>query len=145
MFKKLSYLESLFPKPDVGLLLLRFGAALPLFLKHGIEKIVNFSQMAQHFPDPLHMGMLPTFIIAWIADVICALLVMMGLATRWAALYIFGNLFVAWAVYRHFMFWTRENWHGEMVVVYMGAFFAIIFAGPGKYSLDALLRKNKAQ
>jgi uncharacterized membrane protein YphA (DoxX/SURF4 family) len=56
----------------------------------------------------------------------------------------FGNLLVAWAVYRHFWFCSRGNWHGEMTVVYMIALLALVFTGPGKYSLDWLIEKKCA-
>jgi len=145
MFKriaKLLYPRVFPPKVDLGLLLLRVAAIMPLFLKHGIEKIVNFSYMSQNFPDPVHIGILPTFIIAFISDAICSLLVMMGIGTRWLALFMFCNLFVGWSLRHHFVFWTRSNWHGEMMVIYMAALLAIIFAGTGKYSLDWLIQKK---
>ncbi len=41
---------------DLGLLLLRASFGLSLFLKHGLEKVTSFTQMAQVFPDPLHLG-----------------------------------------------------------------------------------------
>jgi len=142
---KLIYPKVFPPNLDAGLLVLRITTMLPLFLKHGLEKIINFSAMAQKFPDPLHLGMLPTLIIAFIADAICSVLVMLGVATRWAALYILGNLLVAWAVYRGFLFWSRQNWHGEMTVIYIAAALTILITGPGKYSVDWLIQKRFAR
>jgi putative oxidoreductase len=139
---KLVYPQALAPRIDLGLLLLRVATILPLFLKHGLEKILNFSQMAQQFPDPLHIGMLPTLVIAYISDVLCSVLVMLGVATRWAALFMFSNLLVAWSLRQGFMFWSRQNWHGEMTVVYLGALLAILFTGPGKYSIDGLILRR---
>jgi putative oxidoreductase len=139
---KFVYPEVLAPRIDLGLLVLRVATILPLFLKHGLEKIFNFSQMAQQFPDPLHIGMVPTLVIAYISDAICSVLVMLGVATRWAALYMFANLLVAWSLRQGFLFWSRQNWHGEMTVVYLGALLAILFLGPGKYSIDGLILRR---
>ena len=139
---KLLYPKVFPPKLDLGLLILRVAVLMPLFLKHGIEKIVNFSYMSHNFPDPVHIGVFPTFIIAFISDAICSWLVMLGVCTRWIALFMFCNLFVGWSLRHHFMFWIRSNWHGEMMVIYMAAILALIFLGPGKYSVDHLIQKK---
>ena len=41
---------------SLGLLALRASLGLTLFLKHGLEKLTGFAQMANGFPDPLHLG-----------------------------------------------------------------------------------------
>lgn len=79
---------------DVALLILRLWMGLGLFAKHGIEKFSNFSQMQQHFPDPLHVGSTFSLTFSLISDGICSLLIMLGLATRLAALFIVLSLFV---------------------------------------------------
>ncbi|HEX4006423.1 MAG TPA: DoxX family protein [Acidobacteriaceae bacterium] len=129
-----------FPRSqDCGLLALRLIVPTSLFIKHGIEKLFTFSAMAQHFPDPLHIGVVPSLIIAMIADGICMPLLVLGLATRWAALWSFCNLFVAWAFVHHFQFAGHGGDHGELIVVYMGVMLTLFLAGPGKYSVDARL------
>jgi putative oxidoreductase len=124
---------------DLGLLLLRlwFGAAL--FLKHGWEKPVHFAAMAVHFPDPVHIGPVPSLVIATLSDAVCSVLVVLGLATRWAALFIFANLFVAWALVHHFQFLAHGADHGELTVLYLGAYLALALTGAGRFSLDARL------
>jgi putative oxidoreductase len=122
---------------DLGLLVLRLIAATSLFLKHGTEKLFHFSAMAQHFPNPVHIGSLPTLVIALIADAICMPLLVLGLFTRWAALFSFCNLLVAWALVHHYQFAGRGGEHGELIVVYMGVMLTLAIAGPGRHSLDA--------
>jgi hypothetical protein len=41
---------------DFGLLLLRIGTGLILFLRHGWEKVSTLSLVNPSFPDPLHVG-----------------------------------------------------------------------------------------
>ena len=137
MLRRILRLDFVPHSQDLGLLALRLLIPIPLFLKHGTEKLFRFHAMAQHFPDPLHIGVLPSLIFAMIADGICMPLLMLGLATRWAALWSFINLFVAWAFVHHFLFFGPGSDHGELIVLYMGAMITLFLAGPGKYSIDA--------
>jgi putative oxidoreductase len=125
---------------DWGLLWLRAWFGLSLFLKHGWEKPTNFAQMAQHFPDPLHIGPVPSLIFALTSDAICSILVILGLGTRWAALLILVNISVAWSFVHHFQFFGRGTASGEAIVLYLGGFCAVALLGPGRFSLDYKLR-----
>lgn len=121
---------------DWGLLWLRLCFGLTLFLKHGWEKPTNFAQMSQHFPNPLHVGAVPSLLFALISDAICSVLVMLGLATRWAALWIVANIFIAWSFVHHFQFFGRGADHGEVIVLYLAGFASLAIMGPGRLSLD---------
>ena len=142
MLKRLLLLKFIPLRPDFGLLALRIIAMLPLFMKHGTEKIFRFHMMAAHFPDPIHIGALPSLIFAMISDAICSLLVIAGLATRWAALIIFINIFVAWAFVHHFALFGPQGDHGELILLYLGAMVLLFFTGAGKYSIDAALGRR---
>jgi putative oxidoreductase len=124
---------------DWGLLVLRIWFGLSLFLKHGWEKPTNFAQMAQHFPNPLHVGPVPGLLFALISDAICSILVVLGLATRWAALWSFVNILIAWSFIHHFQFFGKGADHGEAIVLYLGGFLALVIMGPGRFSLDRKL------
>jgi putative oxidoreductase len=125
---------------DSELLCLRIWLGLSLFLKHGWEKPSHFAQMAQHFPNPLHIGPVPSLIFALISDAICSILVLLGLGTRWAALWSFVNIFTAWTLVHHFQYFGRGSEHGEAMVLYLGGFLAIAIMGPGRFSLDYKLK-----
>jgi len=102
--------------------------------------------MAQVFFDPLHIGHVPSLIIATVSDGICSLLILFGMATRWACIYVFCNVFVAWALCHHFIFWGRMvGDHGELIVLYLIFLIGIFIAGPGNYSVDALLQAKFGQ
>jgi putative oxidoreductase len=126
---------------DAGLLLLRVWVGASLFMKHGFEKPTNFAQMAAHFPDPLHIGPVPSLIFALVSDAICSLLVAAGLLTRWAALWICINLLAAWGFVHHFLYFGKGADHGETMVLYLGVYVTLAIAGPGKFSLDYKLRR----
>lgn len=140
MFKRLLRMDIVPVRTGVGLLLLRVIAFGSMFLKHGTEKLFTFGKMAAHFPDPLHIGALPSLMFAMLSDGICTLLLVVGVATRWAALVVLVNLFVAWSLVHHFAFLDKATGgHGELIVVYMAAALAMLFCGAGPLSLDALM------
>jgi putative oxidoreductase len=125
---------------DAGLLFLRVVAGTSLLLKHGLEKPEHFSAMAQHFPNPLHIGPVASLLFALVSDFICSALIVMGLWTRWAAAVAFFNIFVAWAFVHHFLFFGRGADHGELIVLYLAAFGCLVLSGAGRYSMDAMRR-----
>jgi putative oxidoreductase len=94
--------------------------------------------MAVHFPDPIHIGATSSFLFAFLSDSICSVLIIFGLATRWAALIAAINVFVAWTFIRYFQFFGQGSDHRELIVLYLAILLALIFTGPGKYSLDNL-------
>jgi putative oxidoreductase len=128
---------------DFGLLMLRLMVGLSLFLKHGWEKPTTFAMMAAHFPDPIHIGAVPSLVFALISDAICSVLVMLGLATRWAALIVVINIGVAWSLFHHFIFFERpQGDHGELCLLYISVFLALLVTGAGRYSLDELIARR---
>jgi putative oxidoreductase len=94
--------------------------------------------MAQHFPDPIHIGPVPSLAIALAGDAICSLLVILGFFTRPAAFFAACNIAVAWTLVHHFEFLGHGPGpdHGELCVLYIAVFLALTIAGPGRYSLD---------
>lgn len=116
------------------MLLLRLFLGINLFLHHGMEKILHFSSMSHRFPDPIHIGSHGSFIYAFIADAICSVLVALGFGTRIAALIVAVNVGVAFALVQRYPFATTQ---GEMMLLYIGGFLALIFTGGGAFSLDA--------
>ena len=118
---------------DIALFVLRIWMGFGLFAKHGIEKFSNFSQMQQHFPDPIHIGSTPSLVFALLSDGICSLLVIFGFATRLASFVIVVNLFIVFLEMHQFSF-AKE--HAELVYLFLGGFLAVFIAGAGKYSID---------
>jgi putative oxidoreductase len=122
---------------DLALLVLRVWIGFSLFIGHGLEKLMHFSQMAAHFPDPIHIGAGPSLAFALLSDGICSVLVIFGIATRWAALIIAINLSVVFSLVHKFAFSGPRS--GELPFVYLGCFVALIVAGGGRFSVDAIL------
>jgi putative oxidoreductase len=122
---------------DAGLLLLRVSIGISLILTYGYESIFNSSQLAPVVSHPLRLG----FATGFVADGICSLLIIVGLATRWASVLSFIVIFVAWVVnYRFLYFGHLVADHGELCVLYLVSLIAIFIAGPGRHSIDARLK-----
>ncbi len=119
---------------DTALLVVRVWLGLGLFFAHGLGKLQHFSQMSAHFPDPLHIGALPSLLFAVLSDSICSLLVAIGFATRLAALIIVIDTAVAFVFVHHLAMSGPGS--GELAWVYMGGMFALVIAGAGRFSID---------
>jgi putative oxidoreductase len=126
---------------DAGLLVLRVATGFILFMRHGWEKVSRLTLINPTFPDPLHIGHSATWTLALLSDGICSLLIIAGVGTRWLSAYCFFNIFVAWALVHHFTFLGKSPAadHGELIALYLGAFAALMVAGAGRFSVDALL------
>jgi putative oxidoreductase len=126
-------------RAQVGLAVLRVCTGVTLFLRHGLEKQpAHWAQFMAHFPNPVGIGSHTSFFIAFFSDFVCGILLIIGLGTRWAALFCLGNIFVAWAFVHHFAFAGKgaASDHGELIVLYLGALLTLILAGPGASCLD---------
>jgi putative oxidoreductase len=116
-----------------GLLLLRLGAGGMMIYGHGWGKLLAFSAKSGGFPDPLGIGHMPSMVGTIGAEVVCAALVTIGLATRWAALPLVFTMAIAGFVINAGAPWGDK----ELAVIYLVPFLALVFTGPGAYSLDA--------
>jgi putative oxidoreductase len=117
--------------------ILRIVTAL-LFIEHGLMKLFHFPGAQPGVPDPL-----PTILVvaAWL-EVVGGGLIALGLFTRAAAFICSGEMAVA-----YFMAHAPQGPYpalnmGEPAVLYCFVFFYLVFAGPGPWSLDAVIRKR---
>ena len=110
-----------------------------LFASHGGQKILGFPPGGHGMPTET-MGILG----AWI-ELICGLLIAVGLLTRLAAFIASGEMAVAYfMVHAPNHFFPIVN-KGESAVFYCWFFFFAIFYGAGLWSIDALMSKGKAR
>ena len=127
---------------DLGLLVVRAGAGLFMIIGHGWGKLMNFGEKASGFPDPLGIGNELSMAAAISAEVFAALLVVIGLGTRYAsAALVFTMAVAAFIVHGGDPFGERE-----MALLYAVIFLALALTGAGKFSADhkiSAMRKNK--
>ena len=117
--------------------LLRIIAAL-LFMEHGLMKLFSFPGPQAGVPDPLPPILLAA---AWI-EVVGGGLIALGLFTRAAAFVCSGQMAVAYFMaHASKGFWPALN-GGDGAILFCFIFLYLVFAGPGPWSLDALVRKR---
>lgn len=121
---------------DLGLLLLRLGTG-GLMLMHGWPKLMSYSEKAAKFSDPLGIGSPASLALVIFAEVVCAILIMAGLTTRLAALVLTINFAVIVQVV-HAADPIKEK---ELAVFYLVLYAALLLTGPGKLSLDRLIKR----
>ena len=136
----LKYLQLDFlPKnADLALLLLRVALGAQMLTAHGWGKLMSFSENAANFPDPLHVGHTTSAALAIVGEVVCSILLILGLFTRPAAIGSAITMTVAFLLIHGGKLRGENN--GELAFLYLIGFLAILIAGPGRFSLDDVLR-----
>ena len=123
---------------SLGLLALRLGAGGFLIYGHGWGKLTHFSERAQRFADPLHVGAPASLAMAVFAEVFCAAAILLGLGTRVAAAVVtFLFLTILFVVERHKTLDDRE-----LGFLYLACFATLLLTGAGRFSIDAWLGKK---
>jgi len=126
----------------LGLFLLRAFAGFILLYGHGFEKIQTlFSGQEIQFLDPIGIGAKTSFFMAFFAEVIAAVLLIIGLFSRWAALVLIFNFLVI--LYFHISIANDGFQILELRYFYFFTYLSIFLLGPGRWSIDYLLFKNK--
>lgn len=118
---------------DLGLLMLRLSFGGMMIYGHGWRKFLRLiGDEPIKFRDVFGMGAELSLGLAVFSEVLCALLVMVGLFTRWSLLPLIFTMFVA-AFVAHGGDGFSEQ---EKALLYMAAFIGLFLSGPGKYSID---------
>ncbi|MFK7850584.1 MAG: DoxX family protein [Akkermansiaceae bacterium] len=134
---------------SLGLLFLRVGIGLMMFLGHGLGKIQSYADKKDSFPIPdffpLSFMSSPISLMATIgAEVGCALLIVVGLATRPAAFVLAFTMTVAAFNIHGGGPWFMADGEGskEPALLFLIPAIAILLAGAGSYSADAAIHKE---
>ncbi|MFG0283407.1 MAG: DoxX family protein [Phycisphaerales bacterium JB039] len=126
---------------SVGLLILRVGVGA-FMATHGWGKLqMIFDGKFDQFGDPLGLGSGLSLVLATGAEFFCALLVAIGLATRFAAAPVVFTMAIAAFVVHASDPWTMQPQGAskEPALLFLIPMLALVFTGPGRFSLDAIL------
>lgn len=116
---------------NIGLALLRILPSI-MMLTHGLPKFQKLINGNFEFGDPIGIGPAPSLFLAVIGEFICPILIIIGFKTRWVAIPTAITMLVAAVrVHGDDPFATKEK-----ALLYLVVFIAIIFLGPGKFSID---------
>jgi putative oxidoreductase len=116
--------------------LLRIMAGL-MFMQHGTQKILNFPEAPA--------WEVATFSLPWIAgmmELIGGAMIVLGLFTRPVAFVLSGLMACA-----YFMAHASQSFYpllngGELAILFCCIFLYFVFAGPGRWSLDAKMGRS---
>ena|SRR2546426_1029250 len=140
IFLKLLRLDFLPLSPDLALLALRLWLGLTMLFNHGLDKLLNFSEKASGFPDPLHVGHTTSLALAVFGEVACSALLALGLLARFGALALVANMGVAFFLVHRSALSGEHS--GELAFIYLAGFVALLVAGPGRFSVDQVVLAN---
>lgn len=133
--KKFFQLSFLPTHVDLGLLVLRLTFGGSMVLLHGWGKIAKFETLFDTFPDPIGLGSRASYVLAAGGEFLGASLIVLGLFTRFAALWVGVVMAIAFFVAHGAVLSGPRS--GEMALLYLGAFLVLLTCGGGRYSLDA--------
>ncbi len=120
---------------DIWLLMLRVIASGAM-LTHGIPKFLNLIKGNFTFPDPFGIGSEISLILAVSAEMVCSVLIILGILTRWASIPIIITMTTA------IFFIHRGSAFSEMelAVMYLLAFSTIAIFGSGNFAISKLVK-----
>ena len=119
-----------------SLLLLRLSLG-GLMMPHGFQKLMNFASKSSGFPDPFRIGGPASMSLTIFAEFFCAIFILVGLMTRLACI----PLIIAMSVAVFYANHGQIFGDGEHAALYLVGYIVLLFAGPGKISMDKLIGK----
>ena len=127
----------LFPRPDestaYSLFLLAFRLMFGILLMiHGFQKVYNYTELVETFPDPFTIGNQASLLLVVIAELLCPLAFIFGFLYRLCLLPMIATMLVAF-----FHIHNASIAQGELAFIYLVVFILMYIAGPGAYSVDA--------
>ena len=115
-----------------------------MFFIHGVDKMMNFSELSMTYPSVLGFGSYMTLMVTIFCEFCCSLFLIAGLLVRIMLL----PMIVAMAV-AFFDIHDALLPEGELALIYLIVFIILYFVGPGRFSLDYVIdmkiQKDKVQ
>lgn len=126
---------------NISLVLLILRAAVGIFmLTHGMGKLERlFGDDPIQFADPLGVGATASLAMAVFSEVLCSILLILGLGIRFATIPLLITMLVAIFIVHATDGFGRQELPGLYALIHL----AIGTMGAGKYSIDYLIMKNR--
>jgi putative oxidoreductase len=124
---------------DIGLLVMRLGFGLLMLFGHGWPKLMMaLGDAPIQFADPIGLGVTSSLYAAIFAEFLCSIFIIIGFKTRAAAIVLaFTMLVAAFIVHATDPFFSKK----EFALVYALYYLGLACTGPGRFSLDHMLRR----
>ena len=108
-----------------------------MFFTHGLDKLANFNELSQTFPDVLGFGSYMSLMVSIFCEFCCSLFLIAGLMVRITVIPMIISMAVAF-------FDVHDGMlpQGELALIYMIMFLILYITGPGRFSVDYLIDKK---
>lgn len=134
MLKKFLRPASLPISADWGVLILRVGVSLCM-MTHGLPKLNKLLNGNYGFADTVGIGEGPSLFLAVAAEVLCSILLILGLASRLVLIPLIFTMCVAlFIIHAADPFDVREH-----PILFLVPYITLFLTGPGRFSLDKKL------
>ncbi|MBS1261245.1 MAG: hypothetical protein MAG453_00566 [Calditrichaeota bacterium] len=120
---------------DWAVFVLRLCIAAMMIAGHGWRKVVDFETLRVSFSDPFALGPAFTLYLALLVELAGSLLLLIGLATRYAAAGLLLAMLTAAFIVHGGGPWAKM----ELPLLYALVYLTLLLAGAGRISLDAFL------
>jgi putative oxidoreductase len=122
---------------NFSMLLLRVVFGVLIIIKHGYIKVQNFATLQTQFYNFLGLGSKTTLILAILAEMLCALFIVLGLFTRFSVIPLILTMLVAIFGFDK----GKPMIESELALLYLGTFVTLLLCGPGKISIDGMINR----
>lgn len=126
---------------NINLVLFLLRVTVGIFmLTHGMGKFTTLvGEGPISFADPIGIGEPASLVLAVFAEVLCSILLIFGIATRFAAIPLLITMLVAVFIVHA----NDEFGRKELPLLYAFIYLSIALAGAGKFSVDYWIYQNK--
>jgi putative oxidoreductase len=125
--------------PSAGLLVLRLGTGLTMAAAHGWGKLMRLFEDSPRFADPIGIGVVPSLALATFGELVCGVLIAIGLGTRLATIPFATTMIVALLVAHAGDPWSER----EHAFLFLVPALTIALTGPGRYSIDEVIARRR--
>jgi len=125
-YKKISF--------DISMLILRLGFGI-LMIPHGYAKYASFGDKQNDFMDFMGLGPATSLVLAIFAEMICSILLVLGLFTRAATIpLIITAVVITFLAHEGDIFGKGYGGFSYLLV-----YIVLLLLGPGRFSMDAAI------
>jgi putative oxidoreductase len=120
---------------DIALLIVRICIAL-FMLTHGLPELKKlFTKQDVEFADPIGIGVSVSLVLTAFSEVLCSILILLGLGTRFAVI----PLILIMAVAAFIVHGGDGFSEQELPLHYLFIYVFLLITGSGRYSADQLV------
>ncbi len=120
---------------SMGLLILRIAMG-GMMLTHGYPKLLKLFSAPDKFADPIGLGPEFSLFLAVLAEVLCAILLIVGAGTRFVAVPLLITMLVAAFIVHGDDPFKKQ----EFALLYASGYLTLLLTGGGKISVDGMFK-----